>query len=42
MKSKSTITWLTITPMRLAMPRKAMNPNEVRMIQSAMIAPATP
>src|SRR5205814_7290635 len=29
MKSNSTITWLTMTPMRLATPRNAMNPKGV-------------
>ena len=27
MKSNSTITWLTMTPIRLMMPRNAMKPN---------------
>jgi hypothetical protein len=29
MKSKSTITWLTMTPIRLAIPGNAMNPKEI-------------
>ena len=42
MKSKRTITWLTITPIKLATPKNAMNPNGVPMIHSAATAPTMP
>ena len=42
MKSKSTIEWLTITPTRLATPRKAMKPKGSCMTQSAAKAPTIP
>ena len=42
MKSKSTITWLTITPTRLATPRKAMKPKGDPMTHSAATAPTIP
>ena len=42
MKSKSTMTWLTITPTRLATPRNAMKPNGWPMMASAANAPAMP
>src|SRR6185295_10031008 len=42
MKSKRTMTWLTITPIRLATPRKAMKPKGVPMIHKAATAPTTP
>ena len=42
MKSNSTITWLTITPTRLAMPRKPMNPNGEPITQSPATAPTKP
>ena len=42
MKSKSTMTWLTITPIRLAMPRNAMNPNGAPITQSPATAPTKP
>ena len=42
MKSKSTITWLTITPIRLAIPRNAMNPNGAPIIARHINAPMTP
>jgi len=42
MKSKSTMTWLTITPIKLAMPRKAINPNGVCITERAIREPITP
>jgi len=42
MKSKSTMTWLTITPTKLTMPRNAMNPNGEPMTPRAASAPTTP
>ena len=42
MKSNSTITWLTITPTRLATPRNAMKPNGWSMISSMTSAPTMP
>ena len=42
MKSKSTMTWLTMTPTRLATPRNAMNPNGWPMTARAANAPAMP
>ena len=42
MKSKSTMTWLTMTPMRLAMPRNAMNPKGARTTARLASAPTTP
>ena len=42
MKSKSTITWLTMTPIRLAIPRNAMKPNGEPITARQTSAPATP
>jgi len=42
MKSNSTMTWLTITPIRLATPRKAMKPNGAPTMYSETSAPTMP
>ena len=42
MKSKSTMTWLTMTPTRLTIPRKAMKPKGDPMTHSAATAPTKP
>ncbi len=42
MKSNSTITWLTMTPIKLTMPKKAMKPNGAAITRSDTSAPATP